>query len=779
MDRFINIINNENPVSDFIPFAYHVDKHTVACKNKMLMQVIRVQGFYSDTLDPLLVDQRKRELDTLLCEIADADIAIYQHTVRTQDKILLSNPYTGFAKDLHEQWSELIRSKGLYRSDVYITVVRKAPVKLKASKLLFGLFSKNDTELRKQLREEQLAHLNEVVQQLLSGLTAYQCQLLTTHDFDSHKESELVNFFSHLVNGCEKRLVLPQSDLAKYIGDTRLFFGLDSLAIRDLTNDRLAAVLSIDEYCSTTYAGATNRLNSLAFEFIVTQSFSFLDRKRAQDNLSLHFDQMESAGDSSVSQTNELLAAIDGVQSGDIQMGKHHLSITVFAHDEIELRNNITLVKEVLSKDLKLKLVRESIGLKAAYFAQLPGNQHLICRAEEISTRNFCGFSSLHLPPKGQLHNNHWGEALTCFYTEDNNLYYFNFHVGQLGHTLLIGPSRSGKTVVLGMLLTLLQKYGCRRIVFDKDRSNELAIKANKGDYERLQVGKATGFNPLQLEDTKENRLFLFEWFCVLLTASDSNPLNERDQETVRTIIQHVFDKIPLAKRRLQIVASFLTAKESHLARKLKPFYGAGDYAYLFDNPIDELDLDRGLFGIDCGAVLNDDAIRPIVFRYLMHRFIQLLDGKPTVLAIDEAWKYFKDGYFSDQLDNFMRTAAKKNALVILATTDIDDAKHSNIQSTLRTQVATNIFFPNYRASIEDYSYFGVTEHEVEIIKGIGQSEHKFLAKTINGDSIILNGNMSGMDDFIRALSTTEKSARELDNKEIEEGRESELCEQE
>jgi type IV secretory pathway VirB4 component len=59
----------------------------------------------------------------------------------------------------------------------------------------------------------------------------------------------------------------------------------------------------------------------------------------------------------------------------------------------------------------------------------------------------FRRIGAFHTYPAGRPSGNHWGPAIADE-TAAQSPYYFNFHVGDLGHTLIIGPSGAGKTVV-------------------------------------------------------------------------------------------------------------------------------------------------------------------------------------------------------------------------------------------------------------------------------------------------------------------------------------------
>ena len=58
-------------------------------------------------------------------------------------------------------------------------------------------------------------------------------------------------------------------------------------------------------------------------------------------------------------------------------------------------------------------------------------------------------------------------EYMAAFETEDQSLYYFNLHVQDVGHTLVLGPTGSGKSFPLNFLVTHAPQYEPHTFIFD------------------------------------------------------------------------------------------------------------------------------------------------------------------------------------------------------------------------------------------------------------------------------------------------------------------------
>ncbi|GAT75848.1 type IV secretion system ATPase VirB4, partial [Ehrlichia ruminantium] len=88
------------------------------------------------------------------------------------------------------------------------------------------------------------------------------------------------------------------------------------------------------------------------------------------------------------------------------------------------------------------------------------------------------GFASQHNYPVGKKFNNHWGEAVTVFDTTSGTPFFFNFHIRDVGHTSIIGPTGGGKTVLMNFLCAQAMKFSPRIFFFDKDYGAEIFIRA-------------------------------------------------------------------------------------------------------------------------------------------------------------------------------------------------------------------------------------------------------------------------------------------------------------
>ncbi len=300
---------------------------------------------------------------------------------------------------------------------------------------------------------------------------------------------------------------------------------------------------------------------------------------------------------------------------------------------------------------------------------------------------------------------------------------------------------------------------------FDKDRGAEIFLRAIGGRYDAIRPGEPTGFNPLALDDTPSNRAFLCDW-CARLVTQPGETLAPDDMARIREAVDANFGQQPAFRRLRYFAELFRGDSRPHsldLASRLRPWWGDGENAWLFDNAVDRLDLEARTIGFDMTQLLDDPALRTPTMMYLFHRIEQRLDGEPTLIVIDEGWKALDDAVFVSRIKDWEKTIRKRNGLIGFATQSAQDALESRIASAIIEQAATQIFMANPKAQARDYrDGFGLTQHEFELVRGLPDTSRCFLIKH-GTDSVVARLNLAGEPDILIVLSGRERTVRLLD----------------
>jgi type IV secretion system protein VirB4 len=768
-DGFLGLGKKEQRIGDRLPYGYALNDATIVLRDGSLMQALYIEGFGFETADTEDLNALQGLRENALRAIGDSRLVLHHHILRRKVSLAASglNFDNPVAAHINARWQSRLQSRELFVNDLFITLLRR-PAKGKAglSNFFSGVLGsgRNEDALVAELRDLEAAR-----DALISALGRYSPRLLAGYDTPNGRCSEPLEFLSCLMHGemqpILKPEVLPSSDIGHYLPYQRLSFGVDALELNGAGESKsFGAMLSVKDYPPQAMPGMLDGLLHLPFEMTISQSFQYVDRQIGLERISLALRRLRAADDDGVSLRAGLMNAKDELASGQTAFGEHHLSLMVRADSLRGLDMAAARCGAALA-DTGAITVREDINLEPVFWAQFPGNEAYIARRALISVSAFASMASLHGFYMGQASGNHWGDAITVLETTAATPYFFNFHSGDLGNFTLIGPSGSGKTVVLNFLAAQAQKLNPRTVIFDKDRGSEIFIRAIGGHYATLRAGDPTGFNPFQLPDSPSNRAFLRDLICRLITR-DGSSLESEDEAIIVAAIEAQYAHEPIYRRLryfVELLGGMRRPSQTDLTARLSPWYGKGEWAWLFDNALDRLDLRSQVLGFDMTEFLDQPALRTPIMMYLFHRIDERLDGTPAMILIDEGWKALDDEVFAARIRDWMKTLRKRNAILGFGTQSAGDAINSRISSAIIEQSATQIFMANPRANFEDYGDgFGLSEHEVNLVRALPPHAHAFLVKHGN-HSVVARLDLSGMPDLLKILSGRESTVRQLD----------------
>jgi len=759
-----SISRKEKSIANFIPYKCHWDDNTILTKNNELLQVVKVSGFSFETADDEDLDIKKNIRNALLKNMASGNIVMYFHTIRRRKPVIFDNQdYTfdptikvpnDFTTYLSNEWRKKHAGAKSFFNELYISVIYR-PDKAGAAAIEYfikKLMQKSNKSAWETDMLEMQENLREMSSRIVNTFRTYGAKLLGTQKSNSGYCCEILEFLGTIVNcGSSMQMMIPRISIDQYLATHRLFFGARSIEARGPIGRRYAGIISILEYGPNTSAGIFDSFLQMPFEFVMTQSFVFSNRTVAIGKMQLQQNRMIQAEDKAVSQIAEISQALDMATSGDIGFGEHHFSLLCSNNNLKALEDTLSVASVELS-NCGIQPVREKINMEASYWGQLPGNIDYIVRNSTINTLNMASFASMHNYPLGKIFNNHWGEYVTVLDTTSGTPFYFNFHVRDVGHTLIIGPTGSGKTVLMNFLCAQAQKFKPRVFYFDKDHGAEIFVRALNGIYSSIDPGGECNFNPLQLDDNTENRTFILEWLKVLVT-SNGESLSSEDNKILSQAVTGNF-RLEKKDRRLKNVIAFLGIDgPNSLVGRINMWVGKGSHAKIFDNDEDSINLQKArVFGFDMTELLKDPVSLAPVLLYIFHRINISLDGQRTMIVLDEAWALIDNPVFAPKIKDWLKVLRKLNTFVIFATQSVEDAAKSKISDTLIQQTATQIFLPNLKATDIYRSAFMLSQREYILIKTTDPTSRYFLIKQ-GVDAVVAKVNLDNMTNIINVLS--------------------------
>jgi type IV secretion system protein VirB4 len=780
----------EPDLAQCIPYTAHVAPGVIRTTLGDYVQVFRLSGVSFQTADDIELNAWHERLGVLWRNLASPQLALWSHLIRQRVPIAGTGGgmQAGFASRLDSKYRQRLSSETLMMNELFVSLVYR-PVASAPASWLTRLLSRGRAEATRLELRDALEACEKLAGTVRASLERYEPEPLEVYRVGERSYSRALELIAQLLDAERTSVPLPRAPLSRALGTARLLFGNEVIEYRAPARTRFAAMLGIKEYASPTIAGMYDRLLSADFPFVLTQSFAFLTKAAGQGLLQRQYNRMANAGDFAVTQAEELKRALDALTGNEFVMGDHHLSLQVLGEwgdarsaEAVEallkmLNERVAHARSLLA-DTGMIVAREDLALEAAFWAQLPGNFALRPRKAPITSRNFCAMAPFHNFPSGRATGNHWGDALALLVTSAGSPYYFSLHASDprepdgggrkdTGHSLICGPTGSGKTVLIGFLVAMLARQGATQVIFDKDRGLEILVRALDGEYLPLRNGVPTGFNPLQLPGTADDAEFLKSWLVALARAPDGGLPTVREQADLDQALRGTL-ALERGERRLSRLVEFLdpTDPEGVCARLGRWCEGRGDYGWVFDNAEDSVAGRlgaRAVLGFDVTDFLENETARAPVTLYLFHLVRRLLDGRRLVCWMDEFWRLLDDAAFERFAKDGPKTWRKLNGVMCLATQSPSDVLKSPISRTLIEQTPTKVFFPNIDASADDYvGGFGLTEREFRLVREeLEPGARAFLVKQ-GHLSVVCRLDLEGFDAELAVISGRAEEVRRM-----------------
>jgi type IV secretion/conjugal transfer VirB4 family ATPase len=777
--KYAQQTNRERAVAPFLPYSSHVSANTVVTKDGDFMRIYKMTGISFETVDSDDILLRKDQLNTMFRSIASANVALWTHNVRRQTTDRLQSTFENkFCHDFDKKYFDSFAGYRMMANELYLTVVyRPQPTR-------FGrAFAKSGRRTHAEIMNDQRAsirRLDEIAHQVESSMRRYGLEELATFEDENGVVcSEILSFLNFLISGEWQKVRVPMSSLDEYLGTAWVFVGTETIEIRSPTKTRYAQCIDFKDYTAHTEPGILNGLLYEDYEFVITQSFSFMQKSKGKEFLERQRAQLINTEDGSATQIQQMSDAIDALIQGEFAMGEYHYSLMIFGETVERVRRNTTSAMTII-QDRGFLAALVATATDAAFYAQLPCNWAYRPRVAGLTSLNFAGLSSFHNFTAGKRDGNPWGQAVTLFKTPSGQPLYFNFHYAKgdednydkkvLGNTRMIGQAGVGKTVMLNALLIESQKFktnaplGFTTVFYDKDEGAKLCIKAIGGKYLSIKNGRPTGFNPFQMEPNEDNILFL-ERLVRALVSGEHQRVTITDELRIGDAVRTVM-RMPRQLRRLSTVIQNMTEgtdkedRENSVVKRLSRWcyddgHGKqGSFAWVLDCPNDEIDFTTHTnYGFDGTDFLDNPDVRTPISMYLLHRMDSVIDGRRFIYWMDEAWKWVDDEAFAEFAGNKQLTIRKQNGFGVFATQMPSSLLKSKIAASLVQQVATEIYLPNPKADFKEYTEgFKVSVAEFDIIRSMGEESRMFLIKQ-GHQSMIGRLDLADFDDELAVLS--------------------------
>ena len=494
--------------------------------------------------------------------------------------------------------------------------------------------------------------------------------------------------------------------------------------------------LTILGFPASTLPGILDELNRQGFSYRWATRFIAMDKAEAEKLLSkkrrhwfakrksvstvlretLFNEQAALVDNDADNKASDADAALQERGSDLVSFGYVTTTITV-AHEDARMVDEHLRIAERIINGRGFTAIRETLNAVEAWLGSLPGHAYANVRQPILHTLNLAHMVPLSAVWAGEETNDHLSApALIQAQTDGTTPFRLNLHVGDVGHSLVVGPTGAGKSVLLSMLALQWQRYDEAQVfVFDKGRSARAATLCMGGAHIDLGGSEAPSLQPLKNIDTELGASFAADWLAGLC-ENEGVTMTPEYKAALWDAIQSLASA-PEQERTLTGLALLL--QNETLKSAVHPFTLDGPHGRLLDADHESLTLtDTVCFEME--DLMHAKGAALPVLTYLFHRLEERFDGKPTLLILDEAWLFLDDPMFAARIREWLKTLRKRNVAVVFATQSLADIAGSSIAPALIESCPTRIFLPNERAQEPQtkaiYEQFGLNARQIELI---------------------------------------------------------------
>ncbi|GAN82760.1 conjugal transfer protein TrbE [Novacetimonas hansenii] len=717
-------------LADFLPWAALVARGVVLNKDGAFQRTARFRGPDLDSSTASELVAITSRLNNALRRLGSG-WAIFVEAQRRQARGYPSSPFPDPASELvdAERRAQFEEEGAHYESRYFLTLVWLPPA--------------DDAARAEAWLYENRARGGSDWQAVVAGFIDQTDRVLALLDgfmpeADWPDDGETLTYLHSCISTRLQRVRVPEipMHLDAILVDEELTGGLEPRL-----GDAHLRTLTITGFPTQTWPGLLDELNRLAFPYRWSTRAICLDRTDATRALGKIRRQWFAKRKSIMAilkevMTNEASVLLDSdaankaadadaalQELGTDQVGQAYVTatVTVWDEDPAVAADRLRLVEKTI-QGRDFTCMRETVNALEAWFGSLPGHVYANVRQPCVSTLNLAHMIPLSAVWAGPERDGHFA-APPLFYarTEGSTPFRFALHVGDVGHTLIAGPTGAGKSVLLAFMAMQFRRYaGAQIFAFDFGGSIRAATLAMGGDWHDLGGALAQDGNepvalqPLARIDEPGERAWAAEWVATLL---------EREGITVAPDLkEHLWSALtslasaPVAERTLTGLSALLQSLA--LKQALQPYCVGGPWGSLLDAEHERLGV-ADIQSFEIEGLIGSGAASTVL-SYLFHRIEDRFDGSPTLLIIDEGWLALDDRAFAGQLREWLKTLRKKNASVIFATQSLADIDASPIAPALIESCPTRVFLPNDRALEPQiaaiYRRFGLNDRQIEIL---------------------------------------------------------------
>lgn len=680
--------------------------------------------------------------------------------VTSSRRVSAGYPESGFFPDSVSRAIDMERriqyqNEGMHFENEYVLTITYLPPLLLKSKVRSMVFEKDDSQdndgpalARKEL-QYYLKVVGNLVQELTTDLDGMR-SLVADWQFNPHSRKSSaydtqIAFLLWCATGLHQRVFLPHkvapAGLDAIIGSQPFFGG-----IRPRVGKNHIRVISIETPPEQgTEVGMLDMLNHVSVSYRWTTRWIARDPMQAEAEVSKRrrkwrqkirgfVSQVTGSTSGPVNQDAVNMAAdtegaLTDIHSGTVSYGHYTSTIVLMDENPTLLESQVVYLVKVLTY-AGFVVRDEDVNAVEAFLGSLPGHGFENVRRPLLHSLNLTHLLPLSSVWQGKDENpcgfykKYYGDGEKVpplFYGAASGGTPFRvvLHIGDVGHSLVVGPTGAGKSVILGLMAEQHFRYPNAKVfLFEKGESIFVACQASGGDHFGFMSEdekKVIGLCPFARVDKAGERAWAADYIETLLALNGVTIDLNLSKEIARAL--ELLATQPANMRSFTDLASLIQSPD---VRNVLQAYESSLAGGMLNAREDTISTNRfTVFEMEQLMALGDKHVVPVLL-YLFRTVERSLDGSPVMIILDEAWLMLDHALFQEKIREWLKVLRKANAHVIFATQELEDLDKSAIKSTIYQSCRTRIMLPNANAVSDDsaalYRDLGLTQREIELL---------------------------------------------------------------
>lgn len=323
--------------------------------------------------------------------------------------------------------------------------------------------------------------------------------------------------------------------------------------------------------------------------------------------------------------------------------------------------------------------------------------------------------------------------------------FHANLHVGDVGHTLIFGPTGHGKSALVNTIAAQALRYpGMRITAFDQKRGMFILGHAAGATHYELGAPGGPKFCPLAHLETEADRAHAEDWIALCFELQTQRPPSPAQRGEIHLAIERLSD--PGAAHQRSITDFNLFVQDDEVTEAMRFYTGTHTAGWLLDGRANDVaDGDWVIF--ETMDLLQTGAATALPALYsLFRRFERGLTGGPALLIIAEAWAAFGHPVWALRLKGWLKRLRSANCAVVMDTQSLSDVVRSGMLDVLMESCPTRIYLPNpeaekfgtkdYPGPADYYAMLGLNDAQRDIIRH-GEAKREYYWTSPKGNRII------------------------------------------